>query len=118
VSRIAYQLQADFDRWGKRDLYKLQVIYLFLDAIYLALRQGTDEKEGVMCAYGILENGKKVLLHLALGSRENYEAWLSFLHDMKARGLKEPGLLDKIQTLLGPWGTLVVQYYFRKRPEG
>ena len=32
--------------------------------------------------------------------------------------IKEPGLRDKILTLLGPWGTLVVQYYFRKRPEG
>ena len=65
------------------------------------MRQGTDEKEGVMCAYGILENGKKVLLHLALGSRENYEAWLSFLHDMKARGLKEPLLVvsDKHKAL-------------------
>jgi len=47
----------------------------------------------VLCAYGILENGKKVLLHLALGSRESYDAWLCFLHDMMARGLKEPLLV-------------------------
>jgi transposase-like protein len=51
------------------------------------------EKEGVLCAYGILENGKKVLLHLALGSRESYDSWLSFLYDMTARGLKEPMLV-------------------------
>lgn len=101
VSRITSQLQADFDCWRKRDLSDLKVLYLFLDAIYLALRQGTKEKEGVLCAYGILENGKKVLLHLALGSRENYETWLSFLHDMVARGLKEPLLLvrDKNKAL-------------------
>jgi transposase-like protein len=34
-----------------------------------------------------------VLLHVALGSRESYDAWLSFLHDMTARGLKEPVLV-------------------------
>jgi transposase-like protein len=93
VSRITYRLQCDFDAWRKRDLSGLKVVYLFVDAIYLALRQGTKEKEGVLCAYGILENGKKVLLHLALGSRESYDAWLCFLHDMTARGLEEPLLV-------------------------
>lgn len=53
--------------WG------LKVVYLFLDAVYLALRQGTKKKERILCAYGILENGKKVLLHLALGGRESYD---------------------------------------------
>ncbi len=40
-----------------------------MDVIYLALRQGSQGKEGALCAYGILENGKKVLLQLALGAR-------------------------------------------------
>ena len=93
VSRITYRLQQDFDTWRKRDLSEFRILYLFLDAVYLPLRQGTREKEGVLCAYGILENGKKVLLHLALGSRESYDAWLCFLHDMTARGLKEPLLV-------------------------
>jgi transposase-like protein len=87
VSRLTSRLQKDFDNWRKRDLSQLKVVYLFLDAIYLALRQGTKEKEGILYAYGILENGKEVLLHLALGSRESYDSWLSFLHDMTAQGL-------------------------------
>jgi transposase-like protein len=101
VSRLTFRLQKDFDNWRKRDLSQLKVVYLFLDAIYLALRQGTREKEGVLCAYGILDNGKKVLLHLALGSRESYDSWLSFLHDMTARGLNEPLLVvsDKNKAL-------------------
>ena len=93
VSRITRRLQQDFDTWRKRDLSELKILYLFLDAIYLPLRQGVKEKEGVLCAYGILENGKKVLLHLALGSRESYDSWLTFLHDMTARGLEEPLLV-------------------------
>ena len=55
--------------------------------------RGTREKEGIPCAYAILEDGGKVLLHLALGSRESYDAWLSFLHDLVARGLREPVLI-------------------------
>jgi len=93
VSRITRRLQQDFDTWKRRNLSGLRILYLFLDAIYLPLRQGVKEKEGVLCAYGILEDGKKVLLHLALGSRESYDSWLAFLHDMTARGLEEPLLV-------------------------
>jgi len=93
VSQITAQLGESFRQWRERDLSGLKVVSLFLDAIYLAARAGTDEKEGVLCAYGLLEDGKKVLLHLALGSRESYDAWLSFLHDLTARGLQEPLLV-------------------------
>lgn len=90
VSKISSALSTEFDMWRKRELGNLKVIYLFLDAIYLPVRQGSNEKEGVLCAYGILEDGKKVLLHLALGNRESFDAWLAFLHEMVERGLNEP----------------------------
>lgn len=93
VSQITAHLGESFRQWRERDLSHLKVVYLFLDAIYLAARAGTDEKEGVLAAYGLLEDGKKVLLHLALGSRESYDAWLSFLHELTARGLAEPLLV-------------------------
>lgn len=93
VSQITAQLGESFRQWRERDLSHLKVVYLFLDAIYLAMRAGTEEKEGVLAASGMLEDGKKVLLHLAVGSRESYEAWLSFLHEMTARGLQEPLLV-------------------------
>jgi transposase-like protein len=34
-----------------------------------------------------------VLLHLALGSRESYDTWLRFVHDLTARGLPAPSLV-------------------------
>ena len=37
--------------------------------------------------------GRKVLLGLALGSRESYEAWLAFGRDLTARGMNAPGLV-------------------------
>jgi transposase-like protein len=93
VSEVSRHLQADCEAWRRRDLSALEVVYLFLQAIDLAVRQGTDEQAGVLCAYGMLESGHKVLLPLALGSRESYDAWLSFLHDLTARGLEAPVLV-------------------------
>jgi transposase-like protein len=93
VSRITQQLNGEFEAWRKRDLSDLNVLYLFLDGQYHAARQGTDEKEGVLSAYAILEDGRPVLLHLDIGPRESYDAWLSFLQDMVARGLKDPLLV-------------------------
>src|SRR5918992_2590623 len=93
VSRITQQLNGDFEAWRKRDLSDLNVLYLFLDGQYHAARQGTDEKEGVFSAYAILEDGRPVLLHLDLGPRESYDAWLSFLQDLLGRGLRAPLLV-------------------------
>jgi transposase-like protein len=91
VSRVTQQLNQDFETWRRRD--QLPVVYLFLDGQYHAARQGTDEKEGVLSAYALLEDGRPVLLHLDLGPRESYDAWLSFLQDLVARGLRAPLLI-------------------------
>jgi transposase-like protein len=93
VSRITQKLNGDFETWRQRDLSNLNVVYLFLDGQYHAARQGSDEKEGVLSAYAILEDGQPVLLHLDIGPRESYDAWLSFLQDMVGRGLKDPLLV-------------------------
>jgi putative transposase len=93
VSRVTQQLNQEFDTWRRRDLSDLPVVYLFLDGQYHAARQGTDEKEGVLSAYALLEDGRPVLLHLDLGPRESSDAWLSFLQDLTARGLQDPLLV-------------------------
>ena len=85
VSRMTQKLNREFEVWRGRDLSGLDVVY----GQYHAARQGSDEKEGVLSAYGLLEDGRAVLLHLGLGPRESYDAWLSFLQDMVARGLKD-----------------------------
>ena len=93
VSGLSKKLWKDFKTWRKRDLSQEKILYLFLDAIYLPVRSGSKGKEGVLCAYGINEEGKKVLLYLALGNRESYESWKAFLHDLVERGMKEPLLV-------------------------
>src|SRR5215831_17846312 len=93
VSRITQHLTQEFETWRRRDLSELPVVYVFLDGQYHAARQGTDEKEGVLSAYALLEDGTPVLLHLDVGPRESYDAWLSFLQDLVARGVRDPLLV-------------------------
>ena len=93
VSRLSQRLAKDFKRFRERELSELNILYLFLDGIYLPLRQGTKEKECVLVAWGIQASGKKILLHLSPGYRESYDSWKVFLEDMLIRGLNEPLLV-------------------------
>ena len=93
LSELGQQLNKEYDQWRKRPLDHLDLVYLFIDAIYLPVRQDSDEEEGILAAYGILRNSKRVLIHLALGNREDYESCLDFMRNMAGRGLRSPLLV-------------------------
>ena len=90
VSELCGQLKKDFARWQERDLSEHQILYLFCDGIYLRLRAEDEKAVAVLCAYGIKDNGSKVLLPLEVGDKESTVCWKSFFQDMKSRGLAEP----------------------------
>jgi transposase-like protein len=69
------------------------MLYLFLDGVYLKLRPEDRKAVAVLCAYGILADGRKVLLHLETGDKESTACWEGFLEDMKQRGLADPLLV-------------------------
>jgi transposase-like protein len=93
VSTLCGQLKKDFEQWQNRDLTAHKILYLFCDGIYLRLRPEDEKAVAVLCAYGIREDGKKVLLHLAVGDKESTVCWKSFFQDLKQRGLVEPLLV-------------------------
>jgi transposase-like protein len=90
VSELTDVLWEEYEAFCQRDLSALEVIYLFVDGIYESLRRQGGPKEALLCAWGILADGRRVPLHLALGNRESHEGWLEFLRGMVARGLKPP----------------------------
>lgn len=90
VSEITEVLWQEFEAFQKRDLSCFEVECLFLDAIYESLRLQAGVKEAVLCAWGILRDGRKVLLHMELGNKESAEAWLGLLRNMVERGLPVP----------------------------
>lgn len=90
VSEVTESLWDEYEAFRKRDLSGFDIAYLFLDAVFEALRRTGQTKEGILCAWAILTDGRRVLLHLGLGNKESYEDWLEFLRDMVKRGLKTP----------------------------
>jgi putative transposase len=93
VSRICEDTRERYRRWCERRLEEHDLVYLFLDAIYLKLHPDDTPAEGVLVAWGVTLEGRKVLLGLQLGSRESYDSWLAFGRDLVARGLRPPALV-------------------------
>jgi len=89
ASRICEELRERFERFKRRDLYNLNLVALFLDATYLAVRPD-GPKEGVLVAWGFTEAGERVLLAVMLGMRESHEDGLALGRDLTARGLGAP----------------------------
>jgi len=92
ASRICRELRERFRAFMARDLSQLQLVTLFLDAIYLPVRP-SGAKEGVLCAWGFSETGERVLLSVCLGMREAEDDWLCLGRDLTARGLPSPLLV-------------------------
>jgi transposase-like protein len=89
VSEITDQLWEDYLAFRSRDLAPFAVEYLFLDGLFETLRR-YGAKEGILAAWGVCSDGRKVLLHLAVGNKESEACWTEFIRDMQARGLRTP----------------------------
>ncbi|MDQ6778122.1 MAG: transposase [Actinomycetota bacterium] len=89
VARICAELHERFEAFCRRSLYDVNVVVLFLDAIYLPVCR-SGPKEGVICAREITENGARALVSVRLGMRETKEDWLELGRDLISRGLAAP----------------------------
>ena len=89
VSEITDRLWEDYQAFIARDLSELEVEYLFVDAVFEALRRH-GAKEALLVAWCIDSDGRKHLLHLAVGNKESEACWTEFFRTMLARGLRMP----------------------------
>jgi transposase-like protein len=92
VSEITERLWAEYEAFAGRDLSEYEVLYLFVDGIAERLHLG-QPREAVLAAWAILADGKKVLLHLAPGTKEDRASCQEFFHDLRRRGLADPLLV-------------------------
>src|SRR5262249_26063234 len=63
--------------------------YLFCDAVFESLRR-QGAKEALLVAWCIDSDGRKHLLHLAVGNKESQTCWVEFFRHMVARGMRMP----------------------------
>jgi putative transposase len=89
VSEFTERLWAEYEAFASRDLSEFAVVYLFVDGIAERLHLG-QPREAVLAAWGILTDGKKALLHLAPGTKEDTASCKEFFQDMR-HGTKPVG---------------------------
>ena len=92
VSTITERLWTEYEGFASRDLTEFEVVYLFVDGIAERLHLG-QPREAVLAAWGILADGKKALLYLAPGTKEDTASCREFFQDMRRRGLPDPLLV-------------------------
>ncbi|MBV8571569.1 MAG: IS256 family transposase [Acidobacteriaceae bacterium] len=92
VSAVTERLWAEYEAFASRDLAEFEVLYLFVDGIAERLHLG-QPREAVLAAWGILADGKKALLHLSPGSKEDTASCREFFQDLRRRGLPDPLLV-------------------------
>ena len=120
LSEITDQLWEDYQAFCSRDLSGIEVQYMFADAIFESLRR-YGAKEGVLAAWCVTTDGRKVLLHLAVGNKESEGCWMEFFRHMTARGLRlptsitsdgAPGLVNAITAAFSK--TIRIRCWFHK----
>ncbi len=89
VSEITDRLWEDYQAFISRDLSQISVEYLFVDAIFESLRRH-GAKEALLVAWCITSDGRKHLLHLAVGNKESQACWTEFFRSMLGRGMRLP----------------------------
>lgn len=92
MSRMSEVLMEEYAAFAQRDLSDRDVVYLFVDGVYEAVRSYTNN-QAILCAWGILSDGTKELLHLDAAQSESTDAWRAFLENMTRRGLPHPLLI-------------------------
>ena len=92
VSRLSERLYAEYQAFSRRDLSGLDVVFVFVDGVYEAVKRYTNGQT-LLCAWAICADGKKEFLHLAAVQSESQEAWEAFFADMQHRGLRQPLLV-------------------------
>ncbi|TAN32019.1 IS256 family transposase [Patescibacteria group bacterium] len=92
VARLKERWHAEYAQWASRPLADLQVVYLWVDGVYV--KAGLEkEKAAVLVVLAALRDGRKELVAVVPGHRESTESWSDVLRDLKARGLTTPKLV-------------------------
>ena len=104
IARLKAGWQAEYERWRTRSVADLEVVYLWVDGIYVKAGLEKD-KAAMLVVLAGLRDGRKVILAVESGYRESTESWAALLRDLKRRGLPAPKLVIG-DGHLGIWGAL------------
>lgn len=102
ISELNKKVYCHIDEWRARPLQG-QYPYVYLDGIYLKRNWGGEYANvAILVALAVNEEGYREVIGAREGMKEDKESWLSFLKELKERGLKGTQLFvgDKCLGLL------------------
>ena len=106
IVRLKQVWQEEYVEWNKRDLSKSEYAYFWVDGIHCHVRLGDDKRVCLLVIIGATKEGKKEVVAVAEGYREDKESWASVLRDLSRRGLKCGPKLAIGDGALGFWAAL------------
>jgi putative transposase len=104
ITRLTKQWQGERDAFMRRDLSKVDYVYVWVDGIHFNIRL---EEERLCClvVVGVRADGTKELVAIGDGYRESTESWADLLRDLRRRGMRAP-VLAVGDGALGFWAAL------------
>lgn len=122
ISNLNQKVYEHIEAWRNREL-KGSYPYVYLDGIYLKRNWGGQvENVSVLVALAVDQDGYREIIGACEGSKEDTESWLSFLRNLKERGLQGTklfvgdkclGLVDAISSVFpqAKYQRCVVHFY-------
>ena len=94
VSSLTQKLDPIVNDWAKRPLNTTYFPFLFLDAMYIKVREHNRVvSKAVYIATAITDSKKREILGLSVDHVESFESWSAFFKQLKSRGLQSPKLV-------------------------
>lgn len=94
VSSLTEKLDPIVKEWANRSLNTEYYRYVYVDAMYIKVREHHKVvSKAVYIATGLNGGNKREVLGLKVSHEESYEAWQEFLSELVARGLQSPNLI-------------------------
>lgn len=109
VNRLTVAWQAEHAEWSARDLSAVDYVYVWADGVHVNVRlpdaDGAQDRLCLLVIVGVRPDGRKELVAVADGHREDTESWLDLLRGLRDRGMVAPELAVG-DGALGFWAAL------------
>jgi putative transposase len=109
VQRLTVAWQAEHETWAGRDLCDVDYVYVWADGVHVNVRlpdaDGAQDRLCLLVIEGVRPDGRKELVAVADGHREDTQSWLDLLRDLRDRGMAAPQLAVA-DGALGFWAAL------------
>ncbi|MEK4285038.1 IS256 family transposase [Ureibacillus sp. FSL K6-0165] len=94
VSSLTKQLDPIVNEWANRPLNTTYYPYIFVDAMYIKVREGHSVvSKAAYIATAITDQNKREILGVHIDHVESAESWSRFFQHLKSRGLQSPKLV-------------------------